>query len=124
MRKNLELKLSWYSLKNWEDLIKAGYLPILAIHTPKIFKGTPIHYPQISPRVKDFSLQEYKDYLKEKVIGWKIINTLEVLSHVSCAPKGVVILTDTMNDPYRSVLGEYLGEYLNQEVTEYEYNRD
>lgn len=120
MRKNLNLKLSWYTPENWEKLIESGYLPILAIETPDRFRGTPIHFPKLAP--KRLGTTEYKDYLEEKIKPWKILNSMDVLSHVSCAPKGVVILTSTKDDPYRKILGEYLESYLESEVSEYEYN--
>lgn len=121
MRKNLNLKTSWYSKENWEEVIKNGYLPILAIRNPETHKGTPIHFPQLSPR---YNLQEYREYLEERVVAWKIINSFDVLSHLSCAPVGVVLMTNHKEDPYREVLGDYLGSYLDTEVTEYEYSRD
>lgn len=124
MRKNLKVKLSWYSPENLKILVDDGYLPIFAIASPEVYKGTPIHLPVIAPRVKDLSVQEYKSYLENRVIAWKVINSMDVLSHVSCAPKGVVILTDLEKDPYREVLGKFLGGYLSEEVTEYEYDRN
>lgn len=122
MRKNLDLKLSWYSPENWETLIEDGYLPILAIQSPKLLQGTPIHFPELSPKGGN-DLPGYKEYLENKIRGWKIVNSLDVLSHISNATKGVVVLTNHQEDPFRETLGKYLGKFLTSEVTEYEYNR-
>lgn len=120
MRKNLNLKLSWYTPENWDKLIEDGYLPVLAIESPEIFYGTPIHFPELMPH--EISLEEYQSYLERRIVSWKIINTFNVLFHVSCAPKGIVILTSKEDDRYRGVLGKYLGRYLETEPTEYEYS--
>lgn len=124
MRKNLNLHVSWYSPENMETLIEDGYLPLLAIGKPEVYQSTPIHFPFIAPRVKNLSLSEYQEYLNTRVTAWRLINTFDVLSHVSCAPRGVVILTDLEDDPYREILREYLDLHLETEVREYEYNRD
>lgn len=117
MRKNLNLKTSWYTPENWEILINSGYLPVLAIHSPETHKGTAIHFPKIAP-LREVSQKEYRIYLEENIESWKLIVSLDTLSHVACAPEGVVILTDLEDDPYRKVLGEFLG------IEEYEYDRD
>lgn len=122
MRKNLNLKLSWYSPDNLKKLVEDGYLPVLAIDKPEVYAGTPIHFRQIAPRVKELSLKEYKDYLESVIKSWKIVNSFDVLCHVSCAPNGVVILTDQKEDPYREILGKFLGKYMGSELKEYEYN--
>lgn len=124
MRKNINLLVSWYSPENMKSLIEDGYLPLLAIGKPEVYSGTPIHFPFLAPRVKDLSPQEYKDYLNTRVTAWRLINTFDILSHVSCAPQGVVILTDLKDDPYREILREYLNYHLETDVTEYEYHRD
>lgn len=122
MRKNLNLKTSWYTSENWNSLIEDGFLPVLAIQSPETHKGTPIHFPEIAPRTKDLDTQEFLRYLEKKVSARKIINSFDILSHISCAPKGVVLLTDKQDDPYREILREYLGRYLDSEITEYEYH--
>lgn len=116
MTKKLKIKLSDYTPENWEKSIEEGYLPILAIKHPKKFEGTPIHMFWLSP--KKMNPTEYRDYLDEKISLWKTINTLDVLSHVSCAPEGVTIFTEG----YEEVLGEFLGISGSEII--YEYNRN
>lgn len=124
MRKNLNLKLSWYTPENLNTLIEDGYLPVFVMKNPAVYKGTPIHFPKLVPHGKNITEEEYRNYLEKEIVAWKIINSFDVLSHVSCAPKGVVLLTSTKDDPFRKILGEYLGRYLENKITEYEYNRD
>lgn len=120
MRKNLNLKLSWYTPENWEKVIKDGYLPILAIREPESFRGTPIHFPELAPKSKTLNSTEFMEYLRKRVSYWKILNSFDILSHVASS-SGVVIFTDTQEDQYRVVLRDYFQCFLDTEVSEYEY---
>lgn len=128
MRKDLDVKLSWMSEENWQDLINDGYLPVLAINHPKHHGGTRIHFPELAPKIKYLKDSENpgRDYyarLSENVNKWEILHILDVLAHLACAD-GVVILTEKENDPYRKILGEFLDGVLDNKITEYEWHRE
>ena len=119
MRKNLNLKLSWYTPENWDKVIKDEYLPVLAVRDPKSFKGTPIHFPELAPK-RNLTSTEFMEYLQKRISYWKILNSFDVLSHVASS-KGVVLFTDTQEDQFRVVLRDYFQCFLDTEITEYEY---
>lgn len=127
MRKKLNVKMSWMSEENFENAIKLGYLPILAVNHPKRFRGTKIHFPELAPKVKDFKelpLEEAKnEYLKAlKSLGnpWKILNKFDLLAHLSSA-SGIMILTEKEKDPYREVLSTYFNGILDSDIVDYEW---
>lgn len=125
MRKDLNVKLSWMSEDNWNSLIEAGYLPVLAINHPRHNSGTRVHFPQLAPKMKILRKfenpgEEYYRWLSEKINKWEILHTIDILAHLACA-SGVVILTEKEDDPFRSILGEFLDGVLDNKITEYEW---
>lgn len=125
MRKDLNVKLSWMSEDNWNSLIEAGYLPVLAINHPRHNSGTRVHFPELAPKMKVLRKfenpgEEYYRWLSEKINKWEILHTIDILAHLACA-SGVVILTEKEDDPFRSILGEYLDGVLDNKITEYEW---
>lgn len=130
MRKKLNVALTWMSEENWEASISLGYLPVLVMNHPKRFSGSPIHFPELSPRLKDLEMENieeskdlYYDYLVSSVTPWKFLNTLDVLGHLACS-SGIMIFTDSKDDPYREVLGSFLDNLLESNVREYDWSRD
>lgn len=125
MRKDLNVKLSWMSEDNWNSLIEAGYLPVLAINHPRHNSGTRVHFPELAPKMKVLRKfenpgEEYYRWLSEKINKWEILHTIDILAHLACA-SGVVILTEKEDDPFRSILGEFLDGVLDNKITEYEW---
>lgn len=125
MRKDLNVKLSWMSEDNWNSLIEAGYLPVLAINHPRHNSGTRVHFPELAPKMKilrkfENPEEEYYRWLSEKINKWEILHTVDILAHLACAD-GVVILTEKEDDPFRSILGEFLDGVLDNKITEYEW---
>lgn len=125
MRKDLNVKLSWMSEDNWNSLIEAGYLPVLAINHPRHNSGTRVHFPELAPKMKILRKfenpgEEYYRWLSEKINKWEILHTVDILAHLACAD-GVVILTEKEDDPFRSILGEFLDGVLDNKITEYEW---
>lgn len=125
MRKDLNVKLSWMSEDNWNSLIEAGYLPVLAINHPRHNSGTRVHFPELAPKMKvlrkfENPEEEYYRWLSEKINKWEILHTIDILAHLACA-SGVVILTEKEDDPFRSILGEFLDGVLDNKITEYEW---
>lgn len=125
MRKDLNVKLSWMSEDNWNSLIEAGYLPVLAINHPRHNSGTRVHFPELAPKMKVLRKfenpgEEYYRWLSEKINKWEILHTIDILAHLACA-SGVVILTEKEEDPFRSILGEFLDGVLDNKITEYEW---
>lgn len=125
MRKDLNVKLSWMSEDNWNSLIEAGYLPVLAINHPRHNSGTRVHFPELAPKMKVLRKfenpgEEYYRWLSEKINKWEILHTVDILAHLACA-SGVVILTEKEDDPFRSILGEFLDGVLDNKITEYEW---
>lgn len=128
MRKELKVKMSWLSKENWDNLINEGYLPVLAIKHPKRYMKTPIHFQDLAFKQKPYeSLEEskdiYWDMLTEKVNPWKILNTFDILAHLAGAT-GIVILTEKKDDPFRGILGKFLDGFLDEKITEYDWNRE
>lgn len=125
MRKDLNVKLSWMSEDNWNSLIEAGYLPVLAINHPRHNSGTRVHFPELAPKMKVLRKfenpgEEYYRWLSERINKWEILHTIDILAHLACA-SGVVILTEKEDDPFRSILGEFLDGVLDNKITEYEW---
>lgn len=125
MRKDLNVKLSWMSEDNWNSLIEDGYLPVLAINHPRHNSGTRVHFPELAPKMKVLRKfenpgEEYYRWLSEKINKWEILHTIDILAHLACA-SGVVILTEKEDDPFRSILGEFLDGVLDNKITEYEW---
>ena len=127
IRKDLDVKLSWFSWENWKEAVERGYLPVLAIVNPKTHKNTPVHFPLLAPRVnpiyeREEQLDMYWDHLHGTINPWRVLNTFDVLSHLSCS-SGIMVLTEKEIDPFRELLGMYLDGILDHKITEYEWGR-
>ena len=111
-----EIRLSWLSDENWDEAISQGFLPILAIKYPPRFFKTQIHFPElIHNEYQTTDLEEAKDLYwndLQDLNKKRIIRKLSVLSHIANASSGIMIFTELQEDPYREVLGQFLGNEL------------
>ena len=126
-KKDLNIKLSWFSKENWTKFVELGFLPILAFKNPKRYKGTPIHFPELSTefpgKCKDEEMKDiFWDILSKEISSWKLLHTFDILSHLT-RTDNIIILTPYKEDHLRETLGDFLSKLLGMDIKEYEWDR-